>query len=656
MSSVAEITTQFETMSVAERKAAMTVAGGNEVTSVRSRADLTGGITALKRLLSRLSVLNLSCLAFLVFYAYSFWKNVSRYWFHPGWTTDDGLQQLYPFHAVYHPEIFKGDLITSVMEGYLAPIHYWLSYFVTWIVENPIMMGHWLMLIQALSAGLFLFLAVRYAAGFAPACLSVIWMIHSRHIMQRMTGGLPRGWAALVFASFFYFVFKKNHTGVLISLFIGCLLHPPATLTAALAYGFYLFWGVVRRKTRGEFIKPLVVLVLLSPLYIVTTWSVVKRPESVGQMVSYDEAAQMPEFQYPTGRFPFVPLRSVREEIRTYAFQSFVGRFFHPRRYWKGSFLEKIFGSPEHWKQGVRYIAVGLLLVLLCIGVVRKREVIPVPLICFLLAIFSVYFASRLLAFKLYVPNRHLQFPLGFFCITTFVIGLWRALYLKKEVEMTCVSSNADFQYRDTRLRVSALSALGLCGLGYLVFVAAGTGLYGTANFNYSFTKKGNVFKWVRSKTPEDALIAGHPTYIDGVMLFGMRRGFATTETAHPFYRGYQKEIKRRLEISLKAHYASSLAELIAIVEPEGIDYFVFERKRFNLSALSEATYHPPLDVLVKNLAGGDPGEFAYRELVTIAKANKSFDGLAFIDSQAAVLDVAVVKEYLELQELSNKL
>src|SRR5262249_20906580 len=93
----------------------------------------------------------------LLIYAYFFWKNLSRYWFNPHWTTDDALQQTFPFHAVYHPEIFKNDLIAKTMTGYLTPIHYWLSYLITYWTRDPIMTGHWVMLIQLASAALFLF-------------------------------------------------------------------------------------------------------------------------------------------------------------------------------------------------------------------------------------------------------------------------------------------------------------------------------------------------------------------------------------------------------------------------------------------------------------------------------------------------------------------
>ena len=64
------------------------------------------------------TLVNLLSAALLIFYAYHFWLNLRPRWFHPGWTTDDALQQLVPWHVVYHPHIFSGDLVTDVMKGH----------------------------------------------------------------------------------------------------------------------------------------------------------------------------------------------------------------------------------------------------------------------------------------------------------------------------------------------------------------------------------------------------------------------------------------------------------------------------------------------------------------------------------------------------------
>src|SRR5690606_23050119 len=97
--------------------------------------------------------------------------------------------------------IFEGDLITTMMECYLAPLHYWMSWGITWLTGDPIMMSHWMMLIQVSVAVGFFFLAARAFAGTAPAFFAVLWLLHTRLVMQRLTGGLPRGWSLPLFAA-----------------------------------------------------------------------------------------------------------------------------------------------------------------------------------------------------------------------------------------------------------------------------------------------------------------------------------------------------------------------------------------------------------------------------------------------------------------------
>ncbi len=564
---------------------------------------------------------NLFCAILLGVYAYFFVQSLPH-WFHPGWTTDDALQQTFAFHDVNYPGLFEGDLIAEVMKGYLAPLHYWITYGITALVGHPIMAAHWVMLLQLVLACGFVFAGVRALAGMPAAFVSVAWLLHTRQIVQRLTAGLPRGWAAPIFGVFLYFVVKKNHTGVLLTLLAGCLLHPPATMLAAVTYGIYLLVGFARPSTRADFRRPLRTLLFLAPLYLGVTYYVVHRPDSVGQMVTYEEAMEMPQLQYPDGRFPFVPHRPASWELRTYGFQAFIARFYNPGR----------------WvKQNMRPMIGGLFLLLLVVGAVRKRSPFPLPLVCFFFSIVTIYFLSRELAFLLYVPNRHLQFPLAFFFVFAFPVAVWKAF-----------SSDNTTNIKRNWKGFAALVAL--CGL---VVLGSGTGLYGDGNFNYSSTKKGHVFSWIAKHTPLDSLIAGHPTFIDGVMLFGERRGFATTETYHPFYARYMNAIEERLKISFDLHYARDLKELLGVAEKHSIDYVVFERKRFYPKMLQEEDYFPPLGTYVRGLASRPFMEYAYRELPAEVDLEIA-PYMPFKDSRAAIVDVAKLREFFKQNDKEN--
>ena len=582
------------------------------------------------------TVLSALTLAFTIWYSVIFYHTISAYWFHPAWTTDDALQQVYPFHEALIPGLFDGDLITDVMGGYLAPAHYWLCYGITKLTGDPIMMSHWVMLIQvALTVG-FLFAAVRFSVGTVPALFSIVWLLHTRHVMQRLTGGLPRGWGAPIFAAFLYFAFKGNHAGVLATILLGCLLNPPATMVVAVTYGMVLVWKwcASSGKERANYTRRFYSYAAASPVLLLITLAVVYQPPSIGQMVSFDVASTMPEFSRPYGRFPFIPFNPASEEIRVFGLQAFMGRFFTPAR------------MIREW---MPHLVVGSLALVAMVGLLRKRKAIPSEVLLFGCGSLTVYFLSRILAFRLYVPNRHLQIPLAIFFITAFTIGAWRAFHLTAGLVASGTSGSEEpitGGVRDSSLRVAWPSALALALVAGLVFLGSNLNLMGAMNFNYSLDKKGKVFQWLKAHTPEQALIAGHPTHIDAMQLFAARRAYVTTETTHPFYTRYYAEMKRRTEIALRAHFSASLEELVRIAEPEGIDYFVFKRTDFRPDVLPKLTFFPPFDALMKELVGRPPSDYAYRQLAQEVDLVK-YPFMPFKDRESVVVDVQALKGFL---------
>jgi hypothetical protein len=258
-----------------------------------------------------------------------------------------------------------------------------------------------------------------------------------------------------------------------------------------------------------------------------------------------------------------------------------------------------------------------------------------------LAGIFATYFASRFFAFKLYVPDRHLQFPMGVFFIVSLTILVWCGLDLAR--------SNRD-NYRsawfDAGFSRSWLSLIGLIALGWLVYTASGTGLYGSANFNYSRHQRGHLMPWIAANTPKDALIAGHPTLIDPVMLFGMRQGYITTETAHPFYENYLHEVRRRLELVLRAHYAEDLEQFLAILQPEGIDYYAFKRSEFYPARLKDPSYHAPFKGLLRELTQRDRLSYAFRQLPR-GKKGRETGVVPFEDGETVLVDIAKLREFV---------
>ncbi len=563
----------------------------------------------------------------VVGYLVAFVNSFEGRWFNPEWTTDDATQQTYPLYDALYPGRFDNDLISEVMRGCLPPLHYWFSYGVTALTGDPIMTGHWVMLVQMSLALVFSFMAVRALSSNVPAALAVLWLLHSRNTMQRMTGGLPRGWTPAIFAAFLYFASTRKHWAAMSVVLLGAMLNPPGALIVGVSYGFLLLWryvassGSERAVARRNLVRSLSV----SPLFVLVALVIVQRPAHIGQMVSFGEASAMPEFQRPFGRFPFLPLRPIIEEFQLFGYQAFIGRLYRPALF---------------WRQNMLWMIPAALAILAGIGMLRRRVVLPAEIVLFGMASLMTYTLSRIFAFRLFVPDRHLQIPMVFFMVFAFLIGIWRAFDRRSVAEKRTVGAASALKKSWPAIVVSA-------ALGCVVYQCSGTGLQGDANFNYPMYKRGRMYEWVRENTPDDALVACHPTHCDGMQLFAVRKAFVTTETSHPFYPRYNLEMRRRSELSLRAHYAQSLSEVVSLLQPEGVTHFIFRRADFRPERLEKATYFPPLDKVMDELLAKPRESLAYYQLPKEMNPEK-FPYVKFIDDVSIVIDVRALAASLQ--------
>lgn len=606
-----------------------------------------------KILKSNFPIITVICFLIFVFYAVILYIDLSEFLFNREYTTDDAFQQTYPFYEIFYPEIFKGDMLTDIMKGYLAPIHWWVTYAITWLVGDPILASHYVMFIQIILSCIFLFLAIKHFAGSAPAFLGLTWFLHTRYIFQRITCGLPRGWAPVVFTCYFFLIAKGYHKSILVLFLVGSLLHPPATFMIAVAYGMYLVIKSIFDKNKLFYQKVLLTLILLSPAYILVTYNVVKKPDYVGDMVTLEQAAKMPAFDRQGGRFPFVPLLPLKTELKTFALQAFYGRFHKPPKFLRGNIIPTIF------------ILAGFIAL---IGILKRKKFLPLEIGTYFVSIWIVYLLSRAFAFRLYVPDRHLQFPMAFFFILFFMVSIWRTFDDGSEDK----EKKSHPWIQKATLKDSYGPLIMFILLGTFVYLTSGNGLSGNANFNWSLYKKGHAYEWLKNNTKEDSLIAGHPTSVDPVPLFAIRKVFISTEMAHPFYPKFYKEVEKRLKVVLDATYAKTLKDLVDILEPYNIDYFLFERNLFYTNRLGYgdpskdgyndpnrndnvgAGYPKPFKDYVKKISNRPWNEFAYRELPLEVDMEK-YPFMPYKDKYMVVVDIKALKNYLEANKEAKK-
>jgi hypothetical protein len=119
-----------------------------------------------------------------------------------------------------------------------------------------------------------------------------------------------------------------------------------------------------------------------------------------------------------------------------------------------------------------------------------------------------------------------------------------------------------------------------------------------------------NIYAFI-SQLPKDTLVAAHPTLADDIPLRKRRSVLTSTETSMPWLRGYYAIVKPRVEASLRAAYATDVAELDSELAPYGVGVFVTGPMVWN-----ETKYLEPYDseFFQDLLARGRDKGFALRE------------------------------------------
>lgn len=278
------------------------------------------------------------------------------------------------------------------------------------------------------------------------------------------------------------------------------------------------------------------------------------------------DMAARPEFG-PDGRFAILPVPSLWWEL-----------FAHP---WE---LIAPFRDGNPWLGAAVTV---LLLPLLLLGarrLDRERLKPALPALgCLLLASILLYFAARVLLFKLFVPSRYLEYTTNIlYCLG---LGL-------------CLAPLTRSLARGSKTIGTALL---LCAA-----LAGAWRLCGTALYDYSADA---ALYAAAQKTPKHSLFAGHPALMDNVLTFGERNVYVSFELAHPWSTAYWAQIAPRLERLFRAYYAEDPADLERFCAEERIDCLVVDRRHFSRQFLENAPFFEPFAGLIRKAAAH--GRFA---------------------------------------------
>ena len=218
------------------------------------------------------------------------------------------------------------------------------------------------------------------------------------------------------------------------------------------------------------------------------------------------------------------------------------------------------------------------------------------------------YAAARMAAFKLFVPDRYVQYPVNL--LYAMLLGI-------------CLASAVQ------RLKPGKA----VCALLILASATAGAvRLHNVALYDYS--DKAALYAAVEAATPKNALLAGHPELMDVVMTFAKRNALATFELAHPWSRGYWQQTAPRLSDFFAAYYARDPETVRAFAQTHNVDFLVVDQSHFTPGFLKGSPFFEPFGKTIRETTQGQE-HFAVLDGASFARTGLT-PGTFLIDLRAA--------------------
>ncbi|RPI20940.1 MAG: hypothetical protein EHM61_25940 [Acidobacteria bacterium] len=495
--------------------------------------------------------------------------------------SDDTRQQIYPLYLASDGQLFHNDLLTRYFRSHTPPFYYYAHYPLAWAIDAVVLSK---VLQFGLLAVVLVFLyriGVFLHGGFLGWTL-VFLTVHSPTLAGLTDGGLPRGWAVPGLIVFVWAVLGERQRVALAATLVSGLFYPPIFLVLGPSYAV---WTVLRRAWSKWDLIALGVLAL-------GFWPMVFRDPEIGRIVTLEQAQRMPEWQIGS-RFPFLPMPSL---ISLFS-----------RNFVVGHLPPGLFG-PWAWL----LVAVGLSAFFMAKERLRFAAAVGLPL-GFSLVMFEV---SRLVAFRLHIPDRNLKYTipfLGLILITVAGFGLISWLLTKARVP-----GSAGW----TALLV-IVSSIAVGGSGF----AGNLNLWADQRFAWK------LYEFVE-RLPKDALLAGPPGEMDNIPLFSRRKVYVSDEANQPLYDRYYQEIRNRLTQVFKAYYATDLPVVADFRKETGVDYVLVRKEDFTHRFRRTRCYYEPYNDYILSLKGDRPaGDFFF--------ANPPGKAVVYDDGYFQVVDLA---------------
>ncbi|MEO8603182.1 MAG: hypothetical protein ABI629_11455 [bacterium] len=506
-----------------------------------------------------------------------------------GVVNDDAREWIAPFVRGPNGSPFHGDLLQDYAAA-LTPPGVWVFYTLAARVADPLFVSS---VLQYALYGLFLVAMGSAAARFGGvlAGLAAVALCLSGEIfLDRIAGGLARSFGFPILACGLAALLHGRLRWLAAVVAVGALFYAPPALLLGVTLALVAL--VAPQRWRGD----------------LAAWSWPRRLLLVGATAFVGGLGQLPT---AIAAVPY-GARLAPADVADYSEVGPQGRFSRedafPTQPYSVAVADDVarflYGSSDRDRQAPQaaLAAIAALAALLLLG---RREPAALRLVVFVLVAVAGYQAAVQCAPWLYLPQRYVRYPLP----VAFVLVVVAVPSLLVR-----------------RARNPTLPAL-LAAAGLALWMGFGPHGSATAGLNTA-TQRTPLLDYLAA-LPEDVLIAGWPSAMDGVPLLAHRSAFLTQENALAFQRGYVEQTRVRMGALIAAYFATDAAPLRALHEQFGVTHLVFDTRHYD--GPPPLSYLPFTPLIAEQMRDKRPGDYLLPQLRELA---------VFSDGTVAVLDL----------------
>jgi hypothetical protein len=518
---------------------------------------------------------------------------------------DDVRTSLIPFHAYGPEKALAHDPIANEMRAYVMP-GIWILYRVLTPIAGIFVAPK---VVQFVCIGVAIAAAVVLVrsrrAGLAPALLMLFLLMRTPYVVNRLAGGFGRSFVFPIFALWLAGAIARNERARFAAAVLGALVQPNAVATVLGAEGVLMVLEIIGKR-RAVVVRRIKRFAFVLAACVVAVVPYMASQARVGHVHTLAEAERNPAFS-ARGRQRELPFPDPAPTFGAHILAplAVVGTRPLPA------------ATQLYEKHGSTYAV--LVVVLLMVACASRLAPSARPALALFASTVVLYVLARVLAFRLYSPERYYSFglPMATMALAVLALGMLGGRMRKKWRPL--VRNGAAAVFMATLVAFAGNGAVPHNGLtiDQRPFAAL-----------YAFVKT----------LPVDARIACHPWDGDDVPWWAGRAttgGFETIQVwlVEPWQRG-----EKLVQETFRALYATNRDEVLSYAASHHVTHFMLNKSRYHEDFRYRAAFFEPLTSYVERLLNG----VQYGELVL---AEPPAGAIVYEDAHFRILDVKRLAE-----------